>query len=377
MAESESGQEKTEQPSAKRLKDAREKGDQPRSPDLATAAVFLAAVAGIMAFGGWMAGQSLDWMRQQLEDAGQAPGLGLALVDRAGLAAGELILYATPIIAVCLLACAVAPAAMGAGFSMQALAPTAERLSPLAGLKRIWGVQALGEFVKAILRVVLLGVVAFVWFLAHEDDVLALIGQPVATAAPLGFDLVIGLLLAMGGVLVLMAAVDVPFQWWSWKRRLKMTRQELLEEMKEMEGRPEVKGQIRRMQHQLASRRMMEAVPNADVIVVNPTHYAVALKYDSAKSRAPVVVAKGVDEVALAIRKVADAHRVPIVSAPPLARVLHAQVDLDREIPVKLYQAVAQVLSYVYQLKVWTPRRGAYPTLPDFDDLERPEGGAS
>jgi len=371
MAESESGQEKTEEPSAKRLKDAREKGDSPRSPELATAAVFLSAVLALILFGGWMGRRSLSWMRLHLEQAGQARGLGEGLIERAALIGGELLLLVLPIIGLCLLACAVAPAALGFGFSAKAMAPQWQRVSPLAGIKRLWGVQGLGEFVKAILRVLLLGAAAFAYYLAFEDELLALALMPVATAAAEGFALVLGLLLVMGVVLVLLASADVPFQLWSWKRRLKMTRQELLEEMKEMEGRPEVKGQIRRMQQQLASGRMMEAVPTADVVVVNPTHYAVALKYDPKKAQAPIVVAKGVDEVALNIRKVADAHKVAIVEAPPLARVLHAQAEIDREIPVKLYQAVAQVLSYVYQLKVWTPKRGAYPTLPDFGALER------
>jgi flagellar biosynthetic protein FlhB len=373
MAESESGQEKTEQPSEKRLKDAREKGDNPRSPELATAAVFVGAVLSLIAFGGWVAGRAMAWMSNQLQSAGQARGLGEDLIARAGLSLGELMLAIGPLVATCLLFAFVAPAVMGFNFSSEALAPKFERLSPIAGLKRIFGTQGLGELVKSLLRILILGAIGTAYYLAYEDRLLQLSQLPVATAAARGFGLILGLLMAMGAGLVLLAAADVPWQLWSWKRRLKMTRQELLEEMKETEGRPEVKGQIRRMQQQLASGRMMEAVPTADVVVVNPTHYAVALKYDPKKAQAPIVVAKGVDEVALNIRKVAAAHKVAIVEAPPLARVLHAKAELDREIPVKLYQAVAQVLSYVYQLKVWTPKRGAYPTLPDFGELERGE----
>ena len=373
MAESESGQEKTEQPTPKRLKDSREKGDSPRSAELATAAVFLAAVSALGAFGAWMGGHALDWMREQLASAGQAPGLGEALIDRAALSFGELMLYVLPIVAACVLASFVAPIVMGMNFSTQAMAPNLQRLSPLAGLKRIYGVQGLAEFGKSLLRVVLLGAVSAVYYFAFEDELLQLSRLHPAAGAAEGFGLVLGLLLAIGLGLVLLAVADVPFQFWSWKRRLKMTRQELLEEMKETDGRPEVKGQIRRLQQEMASRRMMDAVPNADVVIVNPTHYAVALKYDPKKAQAPIVVAKGVDEVALNIRKIAGAHKVAIVEAPPLARVLHAKAELDREIPVRLYQAVAQVLSYVYQLRVWTPKRGAYPTLPDFGELERGE----
>ncbi|HAI60008.1 MAG TPA: flagellar biosynthesis protein FlhB, partial [Xanthomonadaceae bacterium] len=365
MAESESGQEKTEQPTPKRLKDAREKGDSPRSPELATAAVFLAAVVGIGAIGGWIADRAKGWMRESLESAGQGAGLGPGLVDRAALIVGELMLFAAPVMLACLLATLVAPAVMGFNFSTQAMAPQLERLSPIAGIKRIWGLQAMGEFVKSLLRVLLVGAVGAIYYYAFEDELLQLSRLDPAAAAAQGFGLVLGLLVAIGVVLVLLAVADVPWQLWSWKRRLKMTRQELLEELKETDGRPEVKGHIRRLQQEMANRRMMDAVPGADVVVVNPTHYAVALKYDPKKAQAPIVVAKGVDEVALNIRKIANAHRVAIVEAPPLARVLHARAELGREIPVKLYQAVAQVLSYVYQLRVWTPRRGAYPTLPD------------
>ena len=371
MAENESGQEKTEQPTPKRLKDAREKGDSPRSPELATAAVFLGAVVAMGASGAWMAGRALGWMRESLETAGQGAGLGAGLVARAALGMGELMLYAAPIMLACLLAAFVAPVVMGFGFSTQAMAPQLERLSPIAGIKRLWGVQALGEFVKSLLRVALVGAVGAIYYAVFEDELLQLSRLDPAAAAAQGFSLVLGLLVAIGAVLLLLAVADVPWQRWSWKRRLKMTRQELLEELKETDGRPEVKGHIRRLQQEMSNRRMMEAVPTADVVVVNPTHYAVALKYDPKRAQAPIVVAKGLDEVALNIRKIADAHRVAIVEAPPLARVLHAQGELGREIPVKLYQAVAQVLSYVYQLRVWTPRRGAYPTLPDFGELER------
>lgn len=371
MAESESGQEKTEQPTPKRLKDSREKGDSPRSPELATAAVFVGAILSLLAFGGWMAGHALQWMRDQLQSAGEGRGLGADLVARAGLSIGELMLAVAPLMATCVLFAFIAPTVMGFGFSTEALSPKFERLSPIAGLKRIFGTQGLGELVKSLLRIAILGAIGTVYFIVYEDRLLQLSQLPVASGAAQGFGLILGLLMAMGVGLALLAVADVPWQLWSWKRRLKMTRQELLEEMKEMEGRPEVKAHIRRMQQQLASGRMMEAVPTADVVVMNPTHYAVALKYDPKKAQAPIVVAKGIDEVALNIRKVADAHKVAIVEAPPLARVLHAQAELDREIPVKLYQAVAQVLSYVYQLKVWTPKRGAYPTLPDFGELER------
>src|SRR5690606_25736793 len=168
--------------------------------------------------------------------------------------------------------------------------------------------------------------------------------------------------------LLLLAAADAPYQKWNWTRKLKMTRQEVREEMKETDGNPQVKGKIRQMQYQMSQRRMMEAVPTADVVVVNPTHYAVALKYDGGTMRAPTVVAKGVDEVALRIREVAARHRVALVSAPPLARALYREGQLGKEIPVRLYAAVAQVLSYVYQLRAW--RAGTLRAHPELGRVE-------
>lgn len=373
MAENENGQEKSEQPTPKRLQDSREKGDSPRSPELATASVFLGAVTALWIFGAWIGGHALAWMREQLQSAGEGAGLGPDLPGRAGLILGELMFYITPLMLACGLAAFIAPSVMGMSFSAEAMTPKLERLSPLAGLKRIFGVQGLGEFVKSLLRVLVLGGIGAIYYLIFEDELLQLARLTPVAGVGIGFGLVMGLLLALGGGLALLAIADVPFQFWSWKRRLKMTRQELVEELKETDGHPEVKGHIRRLQQELANRRMMEAVPDADVVVVNPMHYAVALKYEGARHRAPVVLAKGVDEVALNIRKIAVAHRVALVEAPPLARVLYAQAELGREIPVNLYQAVAQVLSYVYQLKMWSPKRGTYPTLPDFGELERGE----
>jgi len=172
--------------------------------------------------------------------------------------------------------------------------------------------------------------------------------------------------------MLLLAAIDAPYQRWNWMRKLKMTREELRREMKESEGSPEVKGRIRQMQHQMANRRMMEAVPTADVVLVNPTHYAVALKYEGGKMGAPTVVALGVDETALHIRKIAEGNKVAIVSAPPLARALYREGELGKEIPVRLYSAVAQVLSYVYQLRSW--RGGPMPAQPYVDVAEHPPG---
>jgi flagellar biosynthetic protein FlhB len=176
---------------------------------------------------------------------------------------------------------------------------------------------------------------------------------------------------ACSSALIIVAAIDAPFQLWQHNKQLKMTKQEIRDENKETEGRPEVKGRIRALQHELSRRRMMEAVPTADVIITNPTHYAVALSYDPSRMKAPVVVAKGADLIAANIRAVADKHHVAIVSAPPLARALYASTELDQEIPGGLYVAVATILTYVYQLRATAAAGEMPPETPH--DLPIPD----
>ncbi|WP_101927602.1 MULTISPECIES: flagellar biosynthesis protein FlhB [Luteimonas] len=356
MAENEDGQEKTEQPSEKRLRDAREKGDVPRSRELSTVAVFGAGVAALLATGGGLSARALDWMRDAL-----TPDLGMLespemLFGYAGTLLLGLMWILAPLLLVTLAACFIAPAVMGGFvFSGKGLVPDLKKIDPLAGMKRIYGPEGLAELIKSLLRVVLVGGAAtlFLWPGLHK--LRTMLQQPLEDATRDGLRFALWMLMATSAALLLLALMDAPYQKWNWRRKLMMTRQELREEMKESEGRPEVKGRIRQMQQQMSQRRMMEDVPTADVIVVNPTHYAVALKYTGDAMRAPTVVAKGVDEMALRIRAVGEKHRVTLVSAPPLARVLYRDAQVGQEIPVKLYAAVAQILSYVYQLRSWKP----------------------
>lgn len=368
MAENEDGQERTEQPSAKRLREAREKGNIARSRELATAAVFGAGVLALMAAGPMIARGSRNWMRGALRpDPGLLDQPGL-LFGHMGLLVLELAWVMLPLVLAALLASFAAPLLMGGlQFSGKSLVPDPGRLNPLSGIKRTWGPEGLAELAKSLLRVALVGTAAELT-LSHGMDVLRTMpNQSLEDASRTGLHFAGRLLLATAGALALLAALDAPYQKWTWLRKLKMTRQELRDEMKESEGNPQVKGKIRQMQFQLSQRRMMEAVPAADVIVVNPTHYAVALKYDGGSMRAPTLVAKGVDEVAHRIREVADRHRVAIVSAPPLARALYREGQLGKEIPVRLYAAVAQVLSYVYQLRAW--RAGTAPASPELGEV--------
>jgi flagellar biosynthetic protein FlhB len=237
----------------------------------------------------------------------------------------------------------------------------------MAGIKRLYGAESVAELLRSLLRVVLIGGAATICIKLGLNPLRELLTMPLEQAIRSGLGFTSTLLLATTGALILLAAIDAPYQKWNWMRKLKMTRQELREEMKESEGSPEVKGRIRQMQHQMSQRRMMEDVPKADVIVVNPTHYAVALKYESGQMGAPTVVAKGVDELAMRIREIADDHRIAIVSAPPLARALYREGQIGREIPVRLYAAVAQILSYVYQLRAWRVGQAPLPDLPAVD----------
>ncbi len=366
MAENEDGTEKTEQPTAKRLREASEKGNIPRSRELATAAVFGAGVVAVTTLSGTIGSGARSWMRAALSpDPGllEEPG---ALLGHTGLLLLKLMVAVSPLLLVCLLASFVSPLLMGGlRFSNKALIPDLKRMNPLSGLKRIYGPESLPELLKSLLRIAFVGTATGMAIWHGMDGLRDLLRQPLERAILDGFGFTLRLLLAAAAAMALLAAIDAPYQKWNWLRKLKMTREEVKREMKESEGSPEVKGRIRQMQMQLSQRRMMEAVPTADVVVVNPTHYAVALKYEAGRMNAPTVVARGVDEVALRIRQVADGNRVAIVSAPPLARALYRESQLGKEIPVRLYSAVAQVLSYVYQLRAW--RSGPMPPQPAID----------
>jgi len=363
MSEQPQKEDRTERPSEKRLRDAREKGQVPRSRELANVAVLGCAVLALKATGGHVGAASRDWMRQALSidpDLLGAPERMLA--HSAGLVLG-LVLPLLPLFAVALAACAIAPAAMGGlRFASKALKPDFTRLSPAKGLARLYSSESLAELLRSLLRVALIGGIGG-WVVWRAFAALLSLPQASLEASVAGgVDLVLGALLAMIGSLLLLAAIDVPWQHYQHRAKLKMTKQEVRDEHKQLEGNPEIKARVRQVARQMSQRRMMEAVPGADVVVMNPTHYAVALKYQPGM-RAPKVVAKGVDELALAIRGVADKHRVPVVEAPPLARALYRMAQVDQEIPVKLYAAVAQVLSYVYQLRAWVPGRGPMPAL--------------
>ncbi|MEG3193293.1 flagellar biosynthesis protein FlhB [Lysobacter sp. D1-1-M9] len=357
-------QDKTEQPTEKRLREAREKGQVPRSRELGNVAVLGATSLAMLMYAPGIGVAAQSWLRDALTLDPASVGRPDRLLPHAVGLMVELMLPVLPVILVALGACLIAPAVMGGiGFSNKALQPDFTRLDPMKGFKRIYGKEGLAELLRSLLRVLLvIGVGAAVIYAAFHE-LLAMPRMSLHGAAGTGLGVAIGTFIAMIASLGLLAAVDVPWQRWQHTVKLRMTKQEIRDELKQTEGNPEIKARVRQVAQQMSQRRMMEALPTADVVVVNPTHYAVALKYDADNMRAPKVVAKGVDEIALMIRQVAQQHRISVLETPPLARALYRTAQVDQEIPVKLYAAVAQVLSYVYQLKRWHPAHGPAPVL--------------
>ncbi|WP_439859043.1 flagellar biosynthesis protein FlhB [Pseudomonas sp. MBLB4136] len=378
MAESESGADKSEEPTEKRLRESREKGQIARSRELNTLAVMLAGAGGLLASGGGLANALMEIMRGNFSLPREV------ILDERNmviwlLASGEMAVEALlPLFLALLIASIVGPIALGGWlFSAKAMAPKMSRMNPLAGLKRMFSAKALVELLKALAKFSVILLVALAVLAADRDDLLAMAHEPLESAVLHAVQVVGWSALWMACGIILIAAVDVPFQLWDNKQKLMMTKQEVRDEYKDSEGKPEVKQRIRQLQREMAERRMMQAVPQADVVITNPTHFAVALKYDPAKGSAPVLLAKGGDFTALKIREIAQEHKVMLLESPALARAVFYSTELDQEIPAGLYLAVAQVLAYVYQLRQYQAgkgkRPGPLPDLPIPPDLRRDE----
>jgi flagellar biosynthetic protein FlhB len=361
MAENEDGQEKTESATPKRREEARQKGQIPRSRDLSAAAVLMTGGVALSSLGGQVGGDLYGIMRRGLTLSREQSLDATQLVPTLSGAAWDGLLAMVPVLGLLLLAAVLAPLVLGGwSFSTEALMPQFNRLNPLAGIKRMFAMRSLVELMKALAKFGIVATVAVLVLWDNTPALLALGREPTAQAIVHAVKLSgQGLILISAGML-LIAGFDVPYQLWQYAKQLRMTREEVRREMKESEGSPEVKGRIRQLQQQMARQRMMQDVPKADVIVTNPTHFAVALRYDEKRMRAPVVVAKGVDLVAARIREIANEHAVPIFEAPPLARVLYKNVDIGGEVPASVYVAVAQVLSYIFQLRA-ARRSGMQP----------------
>lgn len=368
MAEdNDTSQERTEEATPRRLEKAREEGQIPRSRELATMAVLLAGAGGLLVFGRSLGAALESIMRNSFSlergaifDTRQMGIHLLASAQEAALAVSPLLL---------LLLLAAVAGSVGIGgllFSSKAIAPKFSRLNPIKGLGRMFSLRSLIELAKAIAKVALVLAVAILILDLRTEDLLRMASEPVLPAMEhvlwtLGWSFFF-----LSAATLLIAAIDVPFQLYDHRKKLRMTRQEIKDEYKDTEGKPEVKSRIRQLQREMAQRRMMQEVPKADVVITNPSHYAVALKYDQKTMAAPVVVAKGADEVAFKIMEIAREHKVEVLRTPPLTRAVYHNTELGEEIPDGLYMAIAQVLAYVFQLRQFRKGQAPKPVLPDF-----------
>ncbi len=364
MAENEDGQEKTEQATPKKQEEARNKGQVPRSRELTTMAMLLVGAASVSMMGGPMIQQLGGVMRMGLQVERSRVFDPWAIIDILSQAVFHGFLALVPFLLVMLVTALAAPVALGGwAFSTEAIAFKAEKLNPLKGLKRIFAARGLIELVKALAKFILIGSVGAGLLWHFLPELMGLGREPVVAALAHTGSILSLSFVVLSASLLLIAAIDIPFQLWDHAKNLKMTRQEVRDEARNTEGKPEVKSRIRSMQREVAQRRMMQEIPNADVVITNPTHYAVALRYDAERMAAPVVVAKGVELVAGQIRAVATANRVPLYEAPPLARALYYSTDINQEVPAGLYLAVAQILAYIFQLKA-SAHGGPLPVQP-------------
>ena len=369
MAE-DSDLEKTESATPKRLEKAREEGQVARSRELATFALLSAGFLGAWGMSATIGGH-LQAMLRGAFTFGHADAFDTSrMLAGAGVAAREGLLALLPVLALTGVAALLAPMALGGWLlSSKALEPKFSRLNPITGLGRIFSVTGPIQLGMALAKTLVIGGIGGLAIWQRRHEILGLSMQPASRAFADGLHLVaVACAMTVAGTFVV-AALDVPYQLWQYHRKLRMTKEEVKREMRENEGDPHVKGRIRQQQRAMARRRMMSEVPKADVVVTNPTHFAVALKYADGEMRAPKVIAKGVNLVAARIREIAAEHNVPLLEAPPLARALYHNVDLNREIPGPLYGAVAEVLAWVYQLKRFRAEGGAVPMAPTHIDV--------
>jgi flagellar biosynthesis protein FlhB len=373
MAESESGQNRTIDPSAKRLEDARKEGHVPRSRDLAHLFVIGAAVTALALVGSSIGNASRHMLARGMQfDAATATEPG-HMAERLGELTADALIAVAPVLAIMVVASIAAPLLLGGWlFAPGVVIPKLERLDPTQGFGRLFSLQSAVGLFKTMLLAILLAAVGASFIVGHIPDFASLASYALPVALGQFFKLIMSAFALMAVTLAAVAAIDVPFQIFQFRSQYKMTVQEAREEERELQGDPRLKAQIRRVQREMARRRMMAAVPKADVVVTNPTHFAVALKYMENRHRAPVVVAKGIDAVAARIREVAGEAGVPLLEAPPLARALYKNVELGQEIPAALYTAVAQVLAYVFQLRRHNEGRAPRPVVPT--SIEIPPG---
>lgn len=362
MAE-DSGAEKTEDPTAKRLEDAKKKGQIARSKETGTAFVLIMSAVSLLMYGPDIGRALLKVMTRMLSLNHNETYDTTKMFSAWGEVAGELWFGLAMFVSIILAAAFIGNTFLGGfNFSWGAAAPKASKMSIPKGFARMFGPQAAIELTKALLKFGLVAGVAIFIIVGYFDEILHLSLESAPSNIIHSLTILAWVFLGLSCTLTIVALVDAPFQKWNHNKQLKMSLQEIKDEYKNSEGDPQIKARIRQTQREMSQRRMMQDVPDADVIVTNPTHYAVAIKYDTDKAGAPIVLAKGIDQIALQIRKIAKEHEVPVLESPPLARSLHYYTDVGEQIPDQLFVAVAQVLAYVFQLKQYKKGRGKRPT---------------
>lgn len=363
MAESD-GQERTEDATSRRLDQAREKGQVARSKELASVSVLVIGSISLMWFGDALA-RALYGIMERLFHLSREEIFDTSRLFDIVLGSLGTLLFPLFLILITLFIAALLGAAGvgGVSFSIEAALPKLSKMNPLSGLKRMVGMQSWIELIKSILKVTLVAGMAVYLIQSSKQDLIQLSLDAYPQNIFHALSVLLNFVFLISCSLLVVVAIDIPFQIWQHANQLKMTKQEVKDEYKETEGKPEVKGRIRMLQREAAQRRMMSDVPQADVIITNPEHFSVALRYKQGKDKAPMVVAKGVDHLAMKIREVAREHNIMIVPAPALARALYHTTELEQEIPDSLFIAVAQVLAYVFQLKQYRRRGGQRPVL--------------
>lgn len=363
--EGDSSQEKTEEASPRKIEKAREEGQVPRSRDLTTTFVLMLAICGI-----WMTAEFIG--RKIIGITSESFTLTRAEIFDVNTMIGHLVqaiyqglLSITPLMIALLIASVVGPIALGGwNFSNKAIEPKLSRMDPLAGLKRMFSIKSLIELAKSIFKVAIIMATTFALLKFFAQSIFRINDADVENAIIHSLDISLMATLILAAVTIAIAAVDVPIQLFEYNKKLKMSRQDQKDEYKETEGKPEVKGRVRQLQREIAQRRMMANVPEADVVITNPTHFSVALKYDPDTMETPILLAKGGDHLALKIREIAKAHQIEILESPALARSVYYTTEVDESIPEGLFMAVAQVLAYIFQLRAYRKGKGQRPVYP-------------
>lgn len=367
--ENDSSADKSEDPTPKRLEKAREEGNIARSRELNTAAILITGAAGLLGFGPYLALNLSNIMSFNFSIPARIADDSL-LIEHLNQSIIQALLGLVPLFLVLLVAAIIGPTMLGGfNFSFKAISPKASRMNPLSGLGRMFGPKALLELGKAIAKVLVVGSISALVVYINTDDLLSLQREPTLLAMTHALQILGWGFLMMSAAMLIITAIDVPIQVTQHLEKLRMTLQQVKDEMKETDGRPEVKQKIRQLQQQMASNRMMQDLPLADVVITNPDHYAVALRYDQQQEGAPRLLAKGVDFLAFKIKDVAAEHNIPIVSSPPLARAVYFSTPIGDEIPAGLYVAVAQVLAYIYQLRLYAKGKAKRPKLNKNPDI--------